>query len=106
MSIELFACLNIFRFQWKIITSSMLCCCKEKHKNQPCTSTIQMSQLMKQEKESRNFFHPADAQIALSTHTPLYLPGRILHIVRNHNRQSRLVLMIVNFYCPPLLKEN
>lgn len=67
----------------------MLCCCKDSVEDLPCTPAIEMSELMKQEKESRNFFHPSDTQIALSAHTPLFLPGKILHIVRNHNSSAR-----------------
>ena len=36
------------------------------------------------DKDARVFQHPTDSQIALTTHTPLFLPGRIIHIVRNH----------------------
>ena len=39
---------------------------------------------MQKDKEYRNFQHPTDSQIALTTHTPLYIPGRIIHVVRNH----------------------
>ena len=52
-------------------------------------SQMEMYELMKQEKENRYFLHPSDSQIALTTHTPLYPPGRIIHIVRNHPKGSR-----------------
>jgi len=33
---------------------------------------------------STSFVHPRDAQISLSKHAPLCLPGNIIHVVRNH----------------------
>uniref|UniRef100_A0A8C2XEF4 sn-1-specific diacylglycerol lipase n=1 Tax=Cyclopterus lumpus TaxID=8103 RepID=A0A8C2XEF4_CYCLU len=33
---------------------------------------------------SRLWLHPSDLSIALSASTPLYLPGRIIHVVHNH----------------------
>ena len=30
------------------------------------------------------FVHPRDHRIPLSSHLPLYLPGKIIHVVRNH----------------------
>ncbi|XP_023276451.1 sn1-specific diacylglycerol lipase alpha-like, partial [Seriola lalandi dorsalis] len=33
---------------------------------------------------SRLWLHPSDLSIALSASTPLYPPGRIIHVVHNH----------------------
>ncbi|KAI7814408.1 diacylglycerol lipase-alpha isoform X1 [Triplophysa rosa] len=33
---------------------------------------------------SRLWLHPSDLSIALSASTPLYLPGRVIHVVHNH----------------------
>lgn len=38
--------------------------------------------------------HPSDDDIALSAHTPLYPPGKIIHIVRSHPSGKRHVLII------------
>lgn len=35
--------------------------------------------------------HPSDDGIALSAHTPLYPPGKIIHIVRSHPSGKRYV---------------
>ena len=32
--------------------------------------------------------HPSDTNISLSTHQPLYPPGSIIHIVRQHMKPS------------------
>lgn len=37
---------------------------------------------------SRLFLHPSDLSIALSASTPLYPPGRIIHVVHNHPPES------------------
>lgn len=77
--------------KWKIIGGSMMCCCPdEKVVSEDSTVMIETQKLMKQEKESRSFTHPTDSQIALTTHTPLYPPGKIIHIVRNHPKTTRL----------------
>ena len=68
----------------------MMCCRQEDNiDNEDSTVMIETHKLMKQEKESRSFTHPTDSQIALTTHTPLYPPGKIIHIVRNHPKTSR-----------------
>jgi len=70
----------------------MLCCRKDDSSSaDEMTShrTVEMDDLMKQEKESRYFLHPGDSQIALSTHIPLYPPGRIIHVVRSHPKKSK-----------------
>ena len=33
---------------------------------------------------SASFVHPRDSHIPLSSHAPLFLPGKIIHVVRNH----------------------
>ncbi|MEQ2216029.1 hypothetical protein XENOCAPTIV_009676, partial [Xenoophorus captivus] len=37
---------------------------------------------------SRLWLHPSDLSIALSASTPLYPPGRIVHVVHNHPPES------------------
>jgi hypothetical protein len=81
--------------QWKIIGSSVMCCrCSSDDAGdaggrEALSSTVEMSELMRHEKEARSFVHPGDAQISLSAHTPLYLPGTIIHVVRNHPPAGR-----------------
>ena len=67
--------------QWKIILGSMACCGK---RNLSMNEAVETYDMMQKDKEFRNFQHPTDSQIALTTHTPLHIPGRIIHIVRNH----------------------
>lgn len=89
--------------KWKILGSSMLCCGRRKDntttkmsaspvvsiedggggsKDVPSTATtapITATPLTK---------HPSDTNVSLSTHQPLYPPGRIVHIVRQHPKTS------------------
>jgi len=88
--------------QWKIIAGSVVCCRCRADEETPdadgrttLSSMVEMSELMRHEKESRSFVHPGDAQISLSAHTPLYLPGSIVHVVRNHPQSGRSVIMSV-----------
>ncbi|XP_044764014.1 diacylglycerol lipase-alpha isoform X2 [Coccinella septempunctata] len=73
--------------KWKTITCSIICCgCI-----QP-TSVVEMSErdtivseYSKSKKRARKeSLHPSDSSIALTSHHPLYPPGRIIHVVRHH----------------------
>lgn len=81
--------------KWEILGSSMLCCGRRKDnsklpspvvsieegggsKDVPSSSTT-AAVLTK---------HPSDTNVSLSTHQPLYPPGRIIHIVRQHPKTS------------------
>ena len=33
--------------------------------------------------------HPSDSDITLSAHTPLFPPGKIIHVVRNHPKRKK-----------------
>ena len=80
---------SYFYFQWKIIAGTVFCC---GNTDDPIDPGMQETyEQMKQDKETRNFLHPSDSQIALTTHTPLYPPGKIIHIVRNHPKGSGYV---------------
>ncbi|ELT97131.1 hypothetical protein CAPTEDRAFT_139126 [Capitella teleta] len=78
--------------KWKIITSSILCCGGGDDEGLMNSlnghAEMEMYDLMKQEKDGRYFLHPSDSQIALTSHTPLFPPGRIIHIVRSHPKTS------------------
>jgi sn1-specific diacylglycerol lipase len=75
-----------FCFQWKTITCSIVCCgC-----SQP-TSAVELStgesdvgEYMRAKRNARGGIHPSDSTIALTSHQPLYPPGRIIHVVRHH----------------------
>ena len=67
--------------KWKIIGQSALCCCPCKHTSIEIDPQISCSQ-----KELSS--HPIDDSIALTVHPPLYPPGRIVHLVRNHPNKS------------------
>ncbi|XP_069107342.1 diacylglycerol lipase-alpha-like [Argopecten irradians] len=67
--------------KWKIIARG-LCCGTEEAENLSA-SDIQL------EIERDNTAHPLDSQIGLSTHHPLYPPGKIIHVVRSHPRGKK-----------------
>ncbi|XP_074647959.1 diacylglycerol lipase-alpha-like [Tubulanus polymorphus] len=67
--------------KWKIIFGSVVCgCCSDKDGE---GFDFQL------EKERETSVHPCDSQVALTRHTPLFPPGKIIHIVRNHPKGSR-----------------
>lgn len=93
-------------FQWKVISSSVWCCCnKEKEEELAGSSALEDYDALKLEKDLRNFSHPSDSQIALTSHTPLFPPGRIIHIVRNHPKNSGLVLVTFFYFCVVIIYE-
>ncbi|XP_060532736.1 diacylglycerol lipase-alpha isoform X2 [Cylas formicarius] len=81
--------------KWKTITCSIICCgC-----SQP-TSAVELStnerdvcEYMRSKENARCMgMHPADSTIALSSHQPLYPPGRIIHVVRHHPTSGQQAL--------------
>lgn len=78
--------------KWKTIACNMICCCCG---NEP-TSVQKMGEKDsyvnayndKKEKSRHSTVHPNDNTIALTSHQPLYPPGRIVHIVRHHTTQD------------------
>ncbi len=66
----------------------MLCC---GNRELPASEAVETYDAMQKDKDERTFQHPTDSQIALTTHTPLFIPGRIIHVVRNHPPGSELV---------------
>ncbi|XP_064627221.1 diacylglycerol lipase-alpha-like [Lineus longissimus] len=72
--------------KWKVIFRSFNCCCDEEKSFVPVDSfDLQM------ERERDQPMHPTDSDLALTTHTPLFPPGKIIHIVRNHPKSSSLL---------------
>ncbi|XP_018570256.1 sn1-specific diacylglycerol lipase alpha isoform X2 [Anoplophora glabripennis] len=81
--------------KWKTITCSVLCCgC-----SQP-TSAVELStgeqdvtEYMRSKENARHMgIHPSDSTIALTSHQPLFPPGRIVHIVRHHPTSGQQAL--------------
>ncbi|KAJ8958539.1 hypothetical protein NQ318_002334 [Aromia moschata] len=81
--------------KWKTISCSVLCCgC-----SQP-TSAVELStgerdvtEYMRSKENARHMgIHPSDSTIALTSHQPLYPPGRIIHIVRHHPTSGQQAL--------------
>ncbi|EFX72758.1 hypothetical protein DAPPUDRAFT_58603 [Daphnia pulex] len=89
--------------KWKILGSSMLCCGRRnkdaavKISNSPVVSIEEGGGGGSKDVPSTTAVltkHPSDTNISLSTHQPLYPPGRIIHIVRQHPKASdRQVLL-------------
>ena len=75
----------------------MLCCCKDDGESLS-EHLMETNALMKHEKDSNYFPHPSDSQIALTSHTALFPPGKIIHVVRNHPKNSRYSLCTVKMY--------
>lgn len=82
--------------KWKILASSMLCCGQRKDTaskmtNSPVVSIEEGAGGGSKDVPSTAGVltkHPSDTNISLSTHQPLYPPGRIIHIVRQHPKSS------------------
>jgi sn1-specific diacylglycerol lipase len=80
--------------KWKTITCSIVCCgC-----SQP-TSAVELStgesdvgEYMRAKRNARGGIHPSDSTIALTSHQPLYPPGRIIHVVRHHPTRGEQAL--------------
>ncbi|XP_026474659.1 sn1-specific diacylglycerol lipase alpha-like [Ctenocephalides felis] len=78
--------------KWKTIACATMCCCCTSCAPQPTSVSRMRSDDntiddYKLEKVSArcNSAHPNDSSIALTLHRPLYPPGKIIHIVRNHS---------------------
>ncbi|CAG9829666.1 unnamed protein product [Diabrotica balteata] len=81
--------------KWKTISCSVLCCgC-----SQP-TSAVELStgekdvtEYMRSKENARCLgLHPSDSTIALTSHQPLFPPGRVIHIVRHHPTSGQQTL--------------
>ena len=64
----------------------MCCGCRGNDDDVTASSANETSDVMlRHEPEaSESFVHPRDHRVPLSSHSPLYLPGKIIHVVRNH----------------------
>ncbi|XP_067676566.1 diacylglycerol lipase-alpha-like isoform X2 [Haliotis asinina] len=64
--------------KWKIISKGVFCCCGDYTGKKGSQVDL-----------DRNVTaHPSDSQIGLSAHVPLFPPGKIIHIVRSHPKES------------------
>lgn len=61
--------------QWRIIVGATKCIPKSELPEEVEVATLANTRL---------WTHPSDLTIALSASTPLYPPGRIIHVVHNH----------------------
>lgn len=88
--------------QWKILGSSMMCCGQRKSMtampNSPVVSIEEAGAAGSTNNSAGSkdvplapasmTKQPSDTNISLSTHQPLYPPGRIIHIVRQHPKTA------------------
>ncbi|CAH1129425.1 unnamed protein product [Ceutorhynchus assimilis] len=73
--------------KWKTITCSIICCgCSQPTSAvEMSTGEIEVCDYMRSKQNARCMgIHPSDSSIALTSHQPLYPPGRIIHVVRHH----------------------
>ncbi|KAF5293080.1 hypothetical protein FQR65_LT11072 [Abscondita terminalis] len=75
--------------KWKIISCGVMCCCcsiEPTSATELSTADQAMADYIHEKKQTRTVggVHPSDSTIALTTHLPMYPPGRIVHIVRHH----------------------
>ncbi|XP_071115250.1 diacylglycerol lipase-alpha-like isoform X2 [Haliotis cracherodii] len=64
--------------KWQIISKGVFCCCGDYTGKKGSQVDL-----------DRNVTaHPSDSQIGLSAHVPLFPPGKIIHIVRSHPKES------------------
>ena len=68
-------------------TGTLVCCCKESEEKDEEASLQTCEPL----RSNRRFIHPMDSRVGLTTHTPLFPPGKIIHVVRSHPKNVRLV---------------
>lgn len=61
--------------QWRIIVGATKCIPKSELPEETEENSVTSNRL---------WTHPSDLTIALSASTPLYPPGRIIHVVHNH----------------------
>ncbi|KAJ3593253.1 hypothetical protein NHX12_005588, partial [Muraenolepis orangiensis] len=66
--------------KWRIIAGGTKCIPKSELPVEEDVVQVQPTP----QPNSRPWLHPSDLSIALSASTPLYLPGKIIHVVHNH----------------------
>lgn len=78
-------------FQWKTIACSVMCCgcgsTPTSAANLEAGGCIAEYQRDKDQARAQTIV-PSDSSIALTLHTPLYPPGKIIHVVRHHSNKG------------------
>ncbi|XP_071492907.1 diacylglycerol lipase-alpha-like [Diadema antillarum] len=84
---DLLNCIKMCRDpKWRVIFGELLCCCSIRSKNlAPIEDADTPSPLPWRLNKA---FHPTNHELVLTTHSPLYLPGRILQVVRNNPKRE------------------
>ncbi|CAG2189019.1 DAGL [Mytilus edulis] len=67
--------------KWKIIMKGICCGSSE-------TDKMNLEQVRNEIEERDLHAHPSDDDITLVAHTPLYPPGKIIHVVRSHPKNN------------------
>ena len=75
--------------KWQII-GTMMCCLLPTREDQDEEAALQTCQPLR---NNRRFTHPMDSRVGLTTHTPLFPPGKIIHVVRSHPKNIRSVTL-------------
>ncbi|KAK4878368.1 hypothetical protein RN001_010874 [Aquatica leii] len=83
--------------KWKIISCGVMCCCcsiEPTSATELSTADQAMADYIQEKQQTRTVggVHPSDSSIALTTHLPMYPPGRIIHIVRHHPTKDEKAL--------------
>ncbi|RWS28188.1 sn1-specific diacylglycerol lipase alpha-like isoform X6, partial [Leptotrombidium deliense] len=68
--------------KWKIISSSVFCCCPPKE-TEDIVDTQSVTEVVTNSSKDLSS-NPNDTSIAMTVHQPLYPPGKVIHIIRNH----------------------
>ncbi|XP_063970812.1 diacylglycerol lipase-alpha-like [Lytechinus pictus] len=84
---DLLNCIKMCRDpKWRVIMGELLCCCTVHSKNLAPVEDVDTPSPFPCRLDKA--FHPTNHALVLSTHSPLYLPGRVLQIVRNNHKRE------------------
>ncbi|XP_041453260.1 diacylglycerol lipase-alpha-like [Lytechinus variegatus] len=84
---DLLNCIKMCRDpKWRVIMGELLCCCTVHSKNLAPVEDVDTPSPFPC--RLNKAFHPTNHALVLSTHSPLYLPGRVLQIVRNNHKRE------------------
>lgn len=72
--------------KWQIIGTIMCCLMQHQEEERDEEAALQTCQPLRTD---RRFIHPMDSRVGLTTHTPLFPPGKIIHVVRSHPKNIR-----------------
>ncbi|XP_030849967.1 sn1-specific diacylglycerol lipase alpha-like [Strongylocentrotus purpuratus] len=84
---DLLNCIKMCRDpKWRVIMGELLCCCTVHSKNLAPVEDVDAPSPNPCRLDKA--FHPTNHALVLSTHSPLFLPGRVLQIVRNNHKRE------------------